>query len=96
MRGLIRSGRLTRLHVVVPDVPGSMGDVATILGRAGANIVEILHQRMFVDMSAKSAEIEVTIETLDKHHVDRVVAALEDAGYTASLGRFTHREVPRS
>jgi threonine dehydratase len=73
-----------------------MGDVATILGRAGANIVEILHQRMFVDMSAKSAEIEVTIETLDKHHVHRVVAALEDAGYTASLGRFTHREVPRA
>jgi threonine dehydratase len=94
MRGLIRSGRLTRLHVEVPDVPGSMGDVATILGRVGANIVEILHQRMFVDMSAKSAEIEVTIETLDKHHVHRVVAALEDAGYTASLGRFTHREAP--
>jgi hypothetical protein len=49
---------------------------------------------MFVDMSAKSAEIEVTIETLDTHHVHRVVAALEDAGYSASLGRFTHREVP--
>jgi hypothetical protein len=47
-------------------------------------------------MSAKSAEIEVTVETLDKHHVHRVVAALEDAGYTASLGSFTHREVPPS
>ena len=75
-------------------MPGSMGDVATILGRAGANIVEILHQRMFVDLSAKSAEIEVTIETLDKHHVHRVVAALEDAGYAVSLGLFTHREAP--
>jgi threonine dehydratase len=56
--------------------------------------VEILHQRMFVDMSAKSAEIAVTIETLDNHHVHRVVAALEDAGYAVSLGRFTHHEVP--
>jgi hypothetical protein len=45
-------------------------------------------------MSAKSAEIQVTIETLDRHHVHRVVAALEDAGYSASLGRFTHHEVP--
>jgi DNA-binding MurR/RpiR family transcriptional regulator len=45
-------------------------------------------------MSAKSAEIEVTIETLDKHHVHRVVAALEDADYTVTLGRFTHREAP--
>ncbi|HKX70095.1 MAG TPA: threonine ammonia-lyase [Acidimicrobiales bacterium] len=94
MRGLIRNGRLTRLRVEVPDAPGSMGDVTTILGRAGANIVEILHQRMFVDLSAKSAEIEVTVETLDNHHVHRVVAALEDAGYAVRIGKFTFRDPP--
>ena len=55
MRGLIRNGRLSRLHIEVPDVPGSLGGITTILGEAGANIVEILHQRMFVDLSAKSA-----------------------------------------
>ena len=91
MRGLIRNGRLTRLHIEVPDVPGSMGDVTTMLGDAGANIVEILHQRMFVDVSAKSAEIEVTVETLDHApRPDRVVAALEKAGYKVQVGRFTH------
>ncbi|MDD9371224.1 MAG: pyridoxal-phosphate dependent enzyme, partial [Acidimicrobiales bacterium] len=76
MRGLIRNGRLTRLHIEVPDVPGSLGTITTVLGEAGANIVEILHQRMFVDLSAKSAEIEVTVETLDKAHVGRAVTAL--------------------
>jgi threonine dehydratase len=90
MRGLIRQGRLTRLHIEVPDVPGSMGDLTTVLGEVGANIVEILHQRMFVDLSARSAEIEVTVETLDLDHVDRVVAALEKAGYAVKVGRFTH------
>ena len=70
MRGLIRNGRLSRLHIEVPDVPGSLGAITTMLGEAGANIVEILHQRMFVDLSAKSAEIEVTIETLDHLHVE--------------------------
>ena len=90
MRGLIRQGRLTRLHIEVPDVPGSMGDLTTVLGEVGANIVEILHQRMFVDLSARSAEIEVTVETLDLDHVDRVVTALEKAGYTVKVGRFTH------
>ena len=94
MRGLIRNGRLSRLHIEVPDVPGSLGTVTTILGEVGANIVEILHQRMFVDLSAKSAEIEVTIETLDHHHVDRAVAALEDAGYVVRLGTFTYRDAP--
>jgi len=88
MRGLIRHGRLTRLHVEVPDVPGSMGDLTTLLGDQGANIVEILHQRLFVDLSARSAVVEVTVETLDLTHAERVVAALEEAGYVVRVGRF--------
>jgi threonine dehydratase len=94
MRGLIRHGRLSRLHIELPDVPGAMACVSTVLGREGANIVEILHQRMFVDVSAKSAAIEVTIETLDHEHVRRVVTALAAAGYPARLDSFTSREVP--
>ena len=73
-------------------MPGSLGDLTTILGEVGANIVEILHQRMFVDLSARSAEIEVTIETLDHVHVERAVAALEDAGYVVRVGTFTYRD----
>ncbi|HEX6238851.1 MAG TPA: threonine ammonia-lyase [Acidimicrobiales bacterium] len=89
MRGLVRSGRLSRLHVEIPDVPGAMGTVTTLLGETGANIVEVLHQRMFIDVSAKSAELEVTIETLDHAHVTRVVKALEGAGYPVRVGSFT-------
>lgn len=94
MRGLIRNGRLTRLHVEVPDVPGSLATITRVLGDVGANIVEILHQRMFVDLSAKSAQVEVTVETLDRDHATRVVKALEDAGYVVRVGRFTFRDAP--
>lgn len=94
LRGLIRNGRLTRLHIEVPDVPGSLGTLTTVLGEAGANIVEILHQRMFLDLSARSAQIEVTVETLDLAHVDRVVAALEAAGYAVRVSSFTRRGLP--
>jgi threonine dehydratase len=65
-----------------------MGDLTTLLGEAGANIVEILHQRLFVDLSARSAVVEITVETLDLIHADRVVAALEKAGYVVRVGRF--------
>jgi threonine dehydratase len=88
MRGLIRDGRLTRLHIEVPDVPGSMGKLTTVLGAAGANIVEILHQRMFVDLSARSARVDVTVETLDLAHADRVVSALRAEGYVVRVARF--------
>ena len=41
-------------------------------------------------MSAKAAHVELTIETLDHHHVDRVVTALREAGYDVHVGSFTN------
>lgn len=89
MRGLARSGRLTRLQVQIPDQPGVLGKVTTVLGQAGANIVEILHDRMFLDVPARSAELEVVIETFDHDHVTRVIAALGDAGFVATIADVT-------
>ncbi len=89
MRGLVRSGRLTRLHVEVPDVPGTLGLVTTTIGQAGGNIVEIGHQRMFLDVSARSAELEVVVETIDHEHVGRVIEALAGAGLVARVGNVT-------
>ena len=89
MRGLVRSGRLTRLHIEIQDVPGSLGLVTTIVGQAGGNIVEILHERMFLDVSARSAELEVVVETLDHAHVGRVIEALAAAGLSATVGEVT-------
>jgi threonine dehydratase len=86
MRGLVRSGRLTRLHVEIPDVPGALGLVTTTIGEAGGNIVEIGHQRMFLDVSARAAELEVVVETIDHDHVERVIAALDAVGLTARVG----------
>jgi threonine dehydratase len=86
MRGLVRSGRLTRLHVQIPDVPGALGLVTTTIGEAGGNIVELGHQRMFLDVSARAAELEVVVETIDHHHVERVIAALDAVGLTARVG----------
>lgn len=86
MRGLVRSGRLTRLHIEIPDVPGALGLVTTAIGQAGGNIVEIGHQRMLLDVSARSAELEVVVETLDHDHVERVITALAAEGLTARVG----------
>jgi threonine dehydratase len=90
MRGLVRNGRLTRLHIDLPDVPGALAAITQLLGQAGANIVEIHHQRLFVDVSAKAAHVELTVETLDHTHVGRVVTALREAGYEVWVGSFTN------
>lgn len=81
MHGLARSGRLSRITVAVTDVPGSLAGLATIIGEHGGNIVEVAHQRMFSDLSAKVTEIEVAMEARDRQHTERIIRVLDDAGY---------------
>ena len=65
-RELAREGRLTQLAIDLVDRPGQLAKVANLLGEAGANIVEVYHQRMFSDLPAKGALLEVVIETRDR------------------------------
>jgi len=79
-RELARDGRLTRLSIDLVDRPGTLGKVANILGDAGANIVEVYHQRVFTDLPAKGAVLEAVIETRDRAHLDETVGQLRAAG----------------
>ena len=80
MRGLVRDGRLVRLRVTMPDVSGSLAKVATLIGDAGGNIVEVQHQRLFGTASVRSPEVEFLIETRDRAHSKAIVAALDAKG----------------
>jgi threonine dehydratase len=80
-RELAREGRLTQLTIDLADRPGTLAKVANLLGEAGANIVEVTHQRIFSDLPAKAALLDVVIETRDRGHLDEVVASLRAAGF---------------
>ena len=76
----------------VSDSPGTLDKVSTVVGEAGGNIVEVLHQRMFLDIPVRSAELEVVLETHDHDHLERVVEALRNADFAVRLGEvnFSH------
>jgi len=80
MRGLVRDGRLVRLRVLMPDVSGSLAKVATMIGAAGGNIVEVQHQRVFDTVSAKTPEVEFLVELRDRDHAVALLAALRAQG----------------
>jgi threonine dehydratase len=80
-RELAREGRLSQLTIDLVDRPGQLARVATLLGEAGANIVEVSHQRTFSDLPAKGTLLEVVIETRDRGHLDETVARLRAAGF---------------
>lgn len=78
-RQLAREGRLTQLRFDIADRPGQLGTVVAILGKMGANIVEVSHQRIFTELPAKAVLLEVVIETRDRAHLDSTIAALKAA-----------------
>jgi threonine dehydratase len=84
-RELAREGRLTQLSIDLVDRPGTLGRVANILGEAGANIVEVTHQRTFSDLPAKAALLEVVIETRDRPHLEETVEKLKAAGFEVEV-----------
>ena len=84
-RELARAGRLTQLAIDLVDRPGALAKVASTLGEAGANIVEVFHQRVFSDLPAKAALLEVVIETRDRDHLNETVALLRAAGFEVEV-----------
>lgn len=80
-REMIRSGRLSRISVDLRDVPGELASVSTIVGKAGANIVEVSHQRMWSDVIATAAVLDLAVETRDEQHALEVAEHLSKAGY---------------
>jgi threonine dehydratase len=84
-RGLERSGRLVRLRVQAPDVPGALSEIARLIGESDANIIQVNHLRAFTSVPLRSAEVEFALHTRGHDHVQSLVQALAAAGYQVEL-----------
>jgi threonine dehydratase len=79
-RQLVREQRLVTLRFEITDLPGTLGRIAGLIGESGANIIDVTHHRLFLDVPAKAADLDFTIETRDADHTAAVEAALHAAG----------------
>ena len=80
VRELEREARITSFRITTHDRPGLLGQVASRLGALGANILEVSHGRLFLDVPAKSVTVDVTIETRNTKHTSDVLNALAADG----------------
>jgi threonine dehydratase len=80
VRELERDDRIASFRVTTNDRPGLLGKLASRLGELGANILEVSHGRLFLDVPAKGVTIDVTIETRDSMHTSEVIEALARDG----------------
>jgi threonine dehydratase len=80
-RELVRAQRLVSLKIVGDDRPGLLATVSATIGSHGANIIEVAHNRLALDVPAKGAEFDILIETRDAQHTQEIIDALRDKGY---------------
>ena len=71
----------------IDDTPGQLSEISRLIGEAGANVIEVIHQRMFQSVALKQAELEVVIEARDLSHVQQIVATLKNAGFRVRTDR---------
>jgi threonine dehydratase len=81
VRELERDDRIVSFRLTIPDRPGILGQIATMLGAFGANILSVDHHRLFLDIPAKGAKLDVTVETRDAAHAEEIFSAFAAAGY---------------
>ena len=81
VRELEREDRIVSFRLTIPDRPGVLGQIATRLGQLGANILVVEHHRLFLDVPAKGAKLDVTMETRDAVHAEQIFRALAADGY---------------
>ena len=80
-RGLVKDGRLVRLRVHLPDYPGALNRLTSILAEHRANIVETDYDRAYHGVGLGETAIEITMETRGPDHIAEIISALGAAAY---------------
>jgi threonine dehydratase len=80
-KGLVRTNRLLRITVELPDVPGALGRLSTLLGQLRANILQISHDRLTSDLPLDRAFVDISLDTRNYEHQQAVMQTLDEAGY---------------
>lgn len=85
VRHRMRSGRVVRIRVHMVDKPGELASVAVAISAAGANVLDVAHHRVFGSVSAKHAELDVTVEVERPEDLSSIMSAIAERGFEAQV-----------
>lgn len=84
-QGLIMRDRVFTISVLLPDKPGGLSKVATIIAEENGNVIKLEHNQ-FVSINRNVAvELKVTIEAFGTEHKHKIIQALADKGYDPQI-----------
>lgn len=83
--GLIQRDRVFTVSVLLPDKPGELAKVATLMAEEQGNVIKLEHNQ-FVSINRNAAvELRITVEAFGTEHKNKIVDALKAAGYRPKL-----------
>ena len=83
--GLSAAGRFLAFRCKLPDQPGALATLLVELADLGANVLDVVHERVTPDLRVDEAEVSLHLETRGPEHTDSVVSQLRKAGYTLAF-----------
>ena len=83
-KGLVSRGRLFCFSIELPDIPGELVKVSTILSGINANVVKLDHNQFKTNDRFMQVQLEITVETNGHDHVATIVNELKKGGYTVN------------
>ena len=79
-QGLVQRSRIFTVSVLLPDKPGELVRVASIIAEANGNVIKLEHNQ-FVSINRKATvELRITIEAFGHEHKEEIVKKLDEAG----------------
>ncbi|MBU1385104.1 MAG: threonine ammonia-lyase [Alphaproteobacteria bacterium] len=85
-RELVREKRLVVYRILGDDRPGMLSKMSAVIGGLGGNIIDVVHNRLALDVPAKGAEFDIMVETRGEAHAIEIRHGLEGAGYALRMG----------
>lgn len=83
--GLIKRSRIFTVSVLLPDKPGELVRVASIIAAQNGNVIKLEHNQFVTTNRTAAVELKITIEAFGTEHKDEICRALTEAGYTPQL-----------
>lgn len=93
VRGLERDGKILSVRIIIPDQPGVLAQITGCFGAHKANILEVTHRRMFLNIPVKGAILDIVAEVKDRAHGESLLSRVQELGYEViKLGDPAGRE----
>ena len=85
--GLIMRDRIFTVSVLLPDRPGSLVKVASVVAEERGNVIKLEHNQFYSTNRNEAVELKLTIEAFGPDHKNTILKALEAGGFRPKLVR---------